>query len=62
MATGVLREVLDSDDNREQDDLSSDDSCNNALVMNFVKKTKIQNVKVLTTLCNTCTILKEGVL
>ena len=29
MATGVLREVLDSDNNRKQDDLSSDDSCNN---------------------------------
>ena len=27
MATGALREVLDSDDDREQDDLSSDDSC-----------------------------------
>ena len=27
MVTGALREVLDSDDNREQDDLSSDDSC-----------------------------------
>ena len=29
MATGVLREVLDSDDDREQDDLSSDDSFDN---------------------------------
>ena len=27
MAIGALREVLDSDDDREQDDLSSDDSC-----------------------------------
>ena len=27
MATGALREVLDSDNDREQDDLSSDDSC-----------------------------------
>ena len=29
METGVLRELLDSDNDREQDDLSSDDSCNN---------------------------------
>ena len=29
MATGVLREVLDSDDDREQDDLSLDDSFDN---------------------------------
>ena len=27
MATGALRKVLDSDDDREQNDLSSDDSC-----------------------------------
>ena len=27
--TGVLHEVLDSDDDREQDDLSSDDSYDN---------------------------------
>ena len=30
MVTSVLREVLDSDDDRERDDLSSDDSCDNA--------------------------------
>lgn len=29
METGVLHEVLDSDDNKEQDDLPSNDSCNN---------------------------------
>ena len=29
MATGVLHEVLDSDDDREQDDLSSDESSDN---------------------------------
>lgn len=28
MATGALHEILDSDNNRKQDDLSSDDSCN----------------------------------
>ena len=27
MATDALREILDSNDDREQDDLSSDDSC-----------------------------------
>ena len=45
MATGVLRKVLDSDNNGEQDDLSSDDRSDNkqikALVLNLVKKTKI---------------------
>ena len=50
MMTGVLREVLDSDDDIENRMIYPQiiaATIHKALVMNLVKKTKIQNVEVL---------------